>query len=77
MTFSIGNREAIVESMVGFSFLYPCGKIKLVSCKPCGSTHLSIPKEKEESLEGKIMGVEKETVMEIALGFTICIIKLT
>jgi hypothetical protein len=54
--------------MVGFASLFPCGRIKLGSCKPCGSTHLFAPKEKEESLEGKILGIEKKIMMEIARG---------
>jgi len=68
VTFSIGNKEEIIESMVGFASLYPCGRIKPGSCKPCGNTHLSTPKHKKKSFEGKIMGVEEKIMMEIALG---------
>jgi hypothetical protein len=68
MTFSTGNKEATVESMVGSASLFPCGKIKLGSCKPCGSTYLFAPKEKEESFEGKILGIEEKIMMEITLG---------
>jgi hypothetical protein len=43
-------------------------KSDLGSCQPCGSTHFSTPKEKEKSFEGKILGVEEETMMEITLA---------
>jgi hypothetical protein len=54
--------------MAGFASLFPCGRIKLGFCKPSGSTHLSASKEKEDSLECNILGIEEEITVEIALG---------
>lgn len=47
VTFSIGNKEEIIESMVGFASLYPCGRIKLALVNHVEihtSLHLSIKK---------------------------------